>query len=221
MRPWLVVIGAAFVLVGAASLGGLLILAPPSSVEQEATEQLVADFTPADGFAMFLISGASHPHGTFTLHWNATGPIAAELNTGSCSVHATGCNGTVLKDWGTARNGTFVVAGALGADFVLSWTTAPTVTAVVNASSLVEWDVGSSLSIVDLFAEVASGLLAAVGAVALFLGLFLRGGFRGPPRIVSRSADDAAALSRATGPRTATTDDGSGPPRRGPPARSP
>jgi hypothetical protein len=199
---------------------GLLVITP-GSVEQQSTEQLVDDVTPPNGFAMFLLSGESHSHGTLTVQWTASAPIAAELNAGTCSAHAMGCEEAVLQNWASARSGSFSISGAIGANYVLSWTTAPTITATVNASSLTEWGVATSPSLVDLVAEVAGGLLAGVGAVAMFLGLFLRGGFRGVAPMVSRSADDAAAVADATGPRTGTSGDGSGPPRRGPPSRSP
>jgi hypothetical protein len=77
-----------------------------------------------------------------------------------------------------------------------------------------------------LLSEAAAGALGVIGAVALFLGLFLRGGvYRGPRPLTSRSADDAAAIASeaadlpVTGPRTGPSADGSGPPRPGPPAR--
>jgi hypothetical protein len=219
MRPWLVVCGTVFVLVGVGALGGLLLFSPTPGTDQ-ASEQLIRDVTPPNGFSMLLIAGTAHPHGTLTVRWTSTAAIAVKLNAGSCSDLATGCDEPLLFSWASVRNGSYSFTGPLTADYVLAWTTAPNVTAVVNATSLTDWPVGSGPTVADLAGELAGGLLAGIGAVVLFLGLFLRGGYRASPPIVSRSADDAEAAAAATGPRTATSTDGSGPPRPGPPSRS-
>jgi hypothetical protein len=219
MRPWLVATGAAFLLVGVGAVVGLQLFSSPP-VEQQSSEQLVNDVTPPNGLAMFTVTGTAHSDATFTLRWTSTAPIAVELNAGNCSALAVGCDEPVLHNWSSARSGTFTIDGTIDADYVLAWTTAPSVVATVNSTAVAQWYVATHATLTDLIAEVASGLLAGVGAVAVFLGLFLRGGYRGPPRIVSRTADDAAGVAELTDPRTATSDGGSEPPRRGPPARS-
>jgi hypothetical protein len=90
---------------------------------------------------------------------------------------------------------------------------------VFTFSAVARWAVQSASNPADAIAELASGLLAGVGAVALFLGLFLRGGFQRPPPLVSRTADDAAGVAESTDPRTGKSDVGSARLPPGPPSR--
>ena len=49
--------------------------------------------------------------------------------------------------------------------------------------------------VTELFVYTGGAILTVIGALAVFLGLFLRGGvYRGPPRVTSRSAEDVGEL---------------------------
>ncbi|MCI4328069.1 MAG: hypothetical protein L3J86_00665 [Thermoplasmata archaeon] len=219
MRPWLVIVGVAFLLVGGGALLALL-LAPAPSVTQQSTSQLDGQFTPASSTASATIPAANAARGTLVLHWSSTIPVAVDLLV-PCAPSLFGCvSGPSLASWPANASGSFSFAGSLNREYVLSWATPAGEPATFTFSAVARWTVQSSPPAADAIAEVASGLLAGVGAVALFLGLFLRGGFQRPPRVVSRTADDAAEVARATDPRTGTSAGGSGRLPPGPPSRS-
>ncbi|MCI4324569.1 MAG: hypothetical protein L3K00_01595 [Thermoplasmata archaeon] len=218
MRPWLVILGAAFLVVGAGALGALL-LTPPASVTQEATSQLDGQFTPGGSVASFVVPAANASQGTLVVHWSASAPVSVRLVL-PCPSGATGCAAQTLATWPSNSSGSTTVSGSLHWEYVLTWGAPAGQSATFSFSTSAKWTVTPPRPIADTIAEVASGLLTAVGAVALFLGLFLRGGFQRPPPLVSQGAEDAEAIGRATDPRTGTSDAGSGRPRPGPPSRS-
>jgi hypothetical protein len=218
MRPWLVFLGAAFVLVGASAFGSLWLL-PPPSVDQQATSQLDGHFTPQATVVSDSVPAANASHGTLTLHWTASVPVAVRL-TIACAGGAPACGSPPLASWAANLSGTYTFTGPLHWQYVLTWATPPTSSGTFSFSTSATWAVVSPPSIAILIAELASGLLAGVGVVALFLGLFLRGGYQRPPKPVSRTADDASEVAGVTDPRTERSGDGSGRPPPGPPSRS-
>ena len=219
MRPWLVVLGASLLLIGVGALSGLLFL-PPTGVRQQSTSQLVGHATPPGTLGTFLISGVADHRGTVALNWSSTGPVSVQFEPATCSSGTTPCSGPVLREWPRNTSGTYSWSGPLDGLYQLTWVTPPRVFANVSASAVVSWTVIPPTSVAEWTAEVASGLLAVVGGIGLFLGVFLRGNYRIPPPTVSRHAEDAEAIGAFTDPRTGTPADGSGPPRRGPPSRS-
>ena len=219
MRPWLVVTGAAFLLVGAGALAGTLLF-PPPGVQHQSTSQLVGRATPPGAVGTFLITGVANVRGTLDVSWSATALISVELNPITCPGGAPSCSGPVLRGWVLNSSGSFSWTGTLQPGYILTWDTGPRVFANVSASAAVTWTVSAPVSFAQVAAELASGLLAVVGVLGLFLGLFLRGGFQTPQAVVSHSADDVEVVAGATGPRTGPTGDGFGPLRREPPSRS-
>ncbi len=73
----------------------------------------------------------------------------------------------------------------------------------LTASAVESWNSTATSPLwTALLVDAVAVALGAVGAVALFLGLFLRGGvFRGPPPMVSRSAEDAEEIAGGSPPR--------------------
>jgi hypothetical protein len=218
MRPWLVFLGVAFVLVGGAGAASLLLL-PQPTVSQTATSQLDGHFTPEATTVSVLVPAANASHGTLSLRWTSTTPVAVQLAT-ACPPGPPGCRPTVLVAWPANLSGSFSFTGGLRGQYLLSWSTPQTSPATFGFSTSATWTVSVAPTIANVIAEAASGLLAAVGVVALFLGLFLRAGYRRPPTLTSQGADDAAGIAEATDPRTGTSGDGSGRPPPGPPSRS-
>jgi hypothetical protein len=219
MRPWLVILGMSFLLIGGGALVALLLL-PPASVQQQSSAQLVGHATLPNSVGTFLFGGAPSAKGSLMLSWTATARISVTLNAATCPGGAASCSGPVLAVWPSNSSGTLHWSGELDSDYVLVWTTPPKVFANVSATALVTWSVTPPATLAEVTAEVASGILAVVGGIGLFLGLFLRGDFRVAPPLVSQSADDANELAGFTDPRTGSPGDGSGPPRREPPSRS-
>jgi hypothetical protein len=218
MRPWLVLVGTAFLVIGGSALVAL-VLFPPPSVTQELTSQDSGVPTLPNSTETFVLASTQVPHGTLTVHWSSSAPVAVQLLVRGCGRPSAQCS-TVLESWAANSSGSFTTSGPLQSSYALTWTTPPKVSANLSVASSVTWVVHPAVSLGQLVAEVASGLLAAVGGIALFLGVFLRGDYRRPLPPVSRHADDAEGVADATGPRTEPSDGGSGsrPPR--PPARS-
>ncbi|MCI4320913.1 MAG: hypothetical protein L3K18_01740 [Thermoplasmata archaeon] len=219
MRPWLVVLGTSFLLVGGGALVAILLL-PPPSIQQQSSAQLVSHATLPESVGVFPFAGASNAMGSLTVSWTSTARISVALNAATCSGGAASCSGPVLAAWPLNSSGSLHWSGKLDSNYALAWTTPAHVYANVSATALVSWQVSPPATLAQITAEVASGILAVVGGIGLFLGLFLRGDFRAAPPIVSRSADDANEVAGLTGPRTGSSDGGSGPLRPGPPSRS-
>ncbi|MCI4326817.1 MAG: hypothetical protein L3K16_04180 [Thermoplasmata archaeon] len=217
MRPWIVGIGVAFVLVGGGALAALVVLPPPSNTQLVTSEDSGVP-TPPSATESFTLASTATSHGTLSVHWSSTAPLAVRLSSEGCGGGSPGCPST-LRSWPANSSGSYEFTGALARQYSLTWTTPPKVSANFSAASSVTWDVDTPTSLGQVVAEVASGILALVGGIGVFLGLFLRGDFRSPPPIVSRNADDAALVTGdPTDPRTGPSGAGSGPPRRGPPS---
>jgi hypothetical protein len=196
-----------------------LVVRPPPAVTQQLTNQDSGVPTPPNSSNSFPLNATAVAHGTVTVVWSSSAPVTAQLDD-ACLAPGYNC-AEQLHSWPSASSsGRFSVSGPLSFYYVLSWHTAAHEWANVTIAFTVTWEVPAPVPAGQVFAEVASGLLAVVGALGLFLGLFLRGDFRRPPRAVSRSADDAEAIAGATDPRTGPSDGGSGRPPPGPPARS-
>jgi hypothetical protein len=218
MRPWLVFLGVAFLLVGVAGFASLLLL-PQPTVSQSATSQLDGHVTPQATTVSVAVPAANASHGVLSLRWSSSNPVGVRLTT-ACPPAAPSCRPSVLASWSANLSGSYSFQGALQWEYVLSWSTPQGPPTTFGFSTSASWSVSVPPSIANALAEVASGLLAAVGAVALFLGLFLRSGFRRPPPLTSHGADDASGIAMATGPRTETSDAGSSRLPPGPPSHS-
>jgi hypothetical protein len=217
MRPWIVGIGVAFVLVGGGALAALVVLPAPTNTELVTSEDSGVP-TPAGATESFTLASTATSHGSLAVRWSSSVPISVRLSSAGCTGGSPGCP-SVLRSWPSNSSGTYDFSGALESQYSLSWTAPPKLSANVSASSSVTWNVDAPTSFGQVVAEVASGILAVVGGIGVFLGLFLRGDFRSPPTVVSRDADDAALVAGdPTGPRTAPSGVGSGRPPRGPPS---
>jgi hypothetical protein len=218
MRPWLVILGVAFVLIGLGAIAALA-LTPSPSVSQQATSQLNGQLTPGGSSASSVVPASNATHGTVTVRWSSSEPLTVRLLF-LCPSGSTGCDNLTVAAWPSNSSGSATFSGLLHWQYVLSWQTPVGTSATFSFSARATWTVALPPPAANGIAEVACGLLAAVGAVALFLGLFLRGGFRRPPPLVSQGADDAETIGGATDPRTERSGGGSGRPRRGPPSHS-
>jgi hypothetical protein len=128
-----------------------------------------------------------------------------------------------LGVWSDRNNGTWSYAGRLAGPLYLQWynpgrgggSIGFTLRQTVTSPSAFP-------GLGPLLVDASLGILAVIGALALFLGAFLRGGvYRGPAPLVSRGADDAELIadrstSDPTGPRTGPSSGGSEAPRRTP-----
>lgn len=210
MRPGLVVLGVAFLSIAAATTVAVVTSGGPTTTTSTFSSIGAFDARGGSGSAIFDPGNASSQ--TFTIAWRATSTFSVALYEGpGCIPSSVGCaSPPPIAKWVGNESGTFSITGPFTKLFVLDWTETgssggslsytATATRSTEATPLPSWDEYAFLA--------AAGALWVLGALAVFLGFFLRGGvFRGRPRLVSRSADDAEAIARGddrtpTGPRT-------------------
>src|SRR5689334_5257224 len=122
MRPWLVLGGAAFLLVGGAALTSLVAL-PPPSVTQQLTNQDSRVPTPPNSSNFFTLNASAIRHGTVTVVWSSSALVAAQLDD-ACRAPGYDC-AEHLHAWPSSSSGRFSVSGPLSFYYVLTWSTAP------------------------------------------------------------------------------------------------
>jgi hypothetical protein len=154
---------------------------------------------PGNGTEFALLQGANVSSGELTVSWEGSVPTGVRLyEAPGCRIAAPTCiQGPAAHTWPASRAGTWSTSGALVFPYLVVWNTSSPVpgswgfTAVESVTTSLApafWEEAV------LYATAAA--LAIVGAMALFLGLFLRGGaFAGPARLVSRSADDVREIA--------------------------
>ena len=198
MRPGLVVIGTLLLVLAVAAVS-VVMLTPPGTHETRnvwtvPTAELLAGAT---NFA--LLPGDNTSDAELSVSWSGTVPTEVRLfEVPGCAAPSLSCaRGTPAHAWSAALSGNWSERGSLVFPFLVVWnTSAPTagtwgLTAVESISTPVSTGLWSTLVI-----DAASAALGVVGAVAVFLGLFLRGGaYRGPAPMVSRSAEDVHEIA--------------------------
>jgi hypothetical protein len=197
VRPGLVALGIVLLALGAISV----VLVTPYFVGAANTPQAStgqAKPNVAGGFSQLLpINGTDTSNGDFTISWSSADPVNATLyERGSCSSSDYSCIlGNVAAHWPIALRGNFSAQGQLAFPYliVLQNPSFSPIPVTVNWSEHVHDGPFSLLTAVVLLLSVL--LLAIIGGLALFLGLFLRGGvYQGPKPVVSQSADDVDVL---------------------------
>ncbi len=176
VRPWLVVIGIVFALVGGALIGSAFYIPNAPSVTQ--TKQLSAAVNPGPGQEWPFVFGGTSPS-TVSVDWTASnGANVSFWSAAPCSSGKSLCPvGGALVSWTGAATGHWSLPGASGSDYLLSISTATPSGLVFNGTVSATYVAPhSSLGIPTILVVVGGVLLLAVGAIALFLGLFLPSG---------------------------------------------
>jgi hypothetical protein len=183
MRPGLVLLGSAFVILGAATIVAFN-LSPAVTTNEYRSTIPVQPFAPnVRSFA--LLAGTDAGSGTFTLTWNATVPANVSLYLApGCVRPALACaNGAPLASH-SGLAGAWSMSGALHFPFLLVWHATGAPGGNFSASALETTQTRAATGLLDsVLVNGAAIVLGVVGAVALFLGVFLRGGVyaRPPP----------------------------------------
>ncbi len=198
MRPGLVSVGVLFAVLAAGML--LAVNLSPSTSENRDWFTLPPQPVGGNATGAALIQGTDTASGTFELHWSATMAARVDLYAApGCTAPAPTCaTGTPLVGWASQASGNWSTSGDLRFPYLLVWSSPSGAPGTFSANAL-ESSPGSPsyLALGNLVIDGGAATLALVGAVAIFLGLFLRGGvYRGPAPLVSRSAEDAAEIAR-------------------------
>ncbi|MCI4350478.1 MAG: hypothetical protein L3K15_03070 [Thermoplasmata archaeon] len=238
MRPRLVLVG--FVLL-ALTVGAFVSLYLPAGPGPSTTihtfTSLPAFVPPKSGGQSPPIDVATSSTASLYLSWKSSVVLNVTFgNVAPCGVRLFGCPPPAPPSqsvgWSLATSGQWNFSGAVVGPYYLYWGNAGTSGGSISFTlreTVTQGRPYASLTV--LLVDASLVVLSAIGGVAVFLGLFLRGGvYRGgPPPVVSRSAEDAADVAAEgggapTGPRTGRFDGGSaGPPRTpaAPPGRDP
>ncbi|MFZ1024511.1 MAG: hypothetical protein WAN87_10310 [Thermoplasmata archaeon] len=194
MRPWLVGIGTALVVVGVGTFALLLSL-PPTTLTTIHTFQGEVGAHTFNGFPLWMENTSL---GSLELNWTSVQPLTFAL------YHPTLCSrfpacplGTPVMTWTSMVSGYWSTSGSLSFPYLLNITNTAGAPASFLAAFTESFTVhtGPIPPVTELFVYTGGAILTVIGALAVFLGLFLRGGvYRGPPRVVSRSADDLEDL---------------------------
>lgn len=202
MRPGLALLGAVLLVLALAAV--VLVTFSPAGARVTQSVWTIPPEGLLPGATNFaLLPGSNTTQGTITLTWSASIPTSVRLyESPGCRAASLSCaQGTPARAWSAVRSGNWSTSGNLVFPFLVVWnTSAPLggswgLTAVETVTTSLAPPIWQTLVI-----DAAGAALAIVGAVALFLGLFLRGGaFAGPAPLVSRSAEDAEEI--AGGPR--------------------
>jgi hypothetical protein len=201
VRTGLVVVGLAITLVGGALVGVLFL----AGVGVDNSQVKSATFPVLGGGGTWnsTISLVPAAGGSLTLSWSSTGKTNVSLyGTGPCAPPTTGTclSLPALVSWSANASGRWSTSGTIEATYVLA--TRDVGTTNLNFTYLASESYPLSKSPLSPLAAslilVGAGLLLGIGGVAVFLGLFLRGGVyaRNPlePRYPAVDTDDLEDL---------------------------
>lgn len=192
MRPGLVAVGTGFLALAVAGVVALfLIPIPTSSVTDSTTTTWTAPGHSANGTE---IAGASTVQGTFVLSWSTQLPLIVKVYTSQgCQPGVGSCPPWQLVfNSSDAPVGNYTHTAPLHFPFLFRWANPSGGSGGVQLTAATTTQGQTALSpISQLLLGLGVGALGFVGAVALFLGLFLRGGvYAGGSRLPPRPPRD-------------------------------
>jgi len=181
VRPGLIAVGVGLVVLGAAVFVG--VLDPGNTPLVQRTDPgFIVDLT---GTNWRTLTYPTTPEGraTLTLTWSASAPANVSLYADqACTTPP--CNGPSLRYWVGNVSGKWTATGAVGSMYLLWVYAAVPHNGSINFSATLteQYRTGQlTLPFVPfLITMVAASLLAGMGAVILYLGLFLPAGVYGP-----------------------------------------
>ena len=204
MRPGLLFVGGILAVLGIATVATFT-LVPVANTTTRDVNLLPQPYGPHTSQAA-LLDGTDAASGTFSVTWRATTPISVQLfDAPGCRSPSSGCaSGAPLATWAGSANGTWSLSGGLKFPFLVLWSETANASGNFSATgSETTSDTPAAPLITQLAVYGAGAALTLVGALSVFLGLFLRGGvYRGPAPTVSRSADDVEELAGPPRPPT-------------------
>ncbi|MCI4342362.1 MAG: hypothetical protein L3K11_08355 [Thermoplasmata archaeon] len=202
MRPGLVVLGSALALLGVLTVGVALDVGPPPGHTSDSTSQVTWTVNGGGRLQSPPFWGLN---GSLRTSWQATVSVTVVLYGGSCP-NTLPCDPSKLP----VANWTNQTQGSWGTDAPPLYPYHLTISNPGHSSSTVSvtWHSsqvspsGPIYSITQIVAGLSGAVLAAIGGVAIFLGLFLRRNvYGGRPPLTSQHADDAEGVADQQLPR--------------------
>lgn len=190
MRAGLLVAGIAIAVVGAGLVVSLFYL-PPVPTDVRTSSVSITDLG-AGSTRSWLITENTASSGTLTLTWLASARATVSLwTTTPCSVGAGACPGTAIVTWNSNLNGTWHYNGPVSSTYLLSVTNLASTAQSFGGTLTESYQVATPSQAVPAWALIAIGgfVLLAIGAIAIFLGMFLAPGVFRPPQGDPESVD--------------------------------
>lgn len=192
MRPGLVILGVGLLVLGAGGLATLFLvpIATPSVTNSSSNSWTAG---PAATNSTEILGPSAHA-GTFTIRWQSSLPLSVAIYTSSgCPPGTPGCPGWHLAvNWTASSSGNWSVDGTVQFPYLFEWANPTSRAGTVVMTTQTVTPASATLSpLSELLLGLGVGVVAFGGGLALFLGLFLRGGvYRGPPPVLPRGPDD-------------------------------
>jgi len=205
VRPGLVTVGVAFLLLAAGTIVTVNLLPGPPAAQQDKFT-LAPTVVPPRSAGGTEISGTPSSTAELTVRWTTSGgPVSMFLYpAGTCLTSTADCdgNGSVAQCLECFHGSTWSIAGPQQFSYDLAWVSGSNVPINLTASAVETWNATATSPLWSvLLVDAVAVALGGVGAVAVFLGMFLRGGvYRGPAPLVSRSAEDVDELTKGPPP---------------------
>ena len=182
MRPGLVIAGGALLALGGLVVAGAFSYPGASSHE---TSQVVSIDLPAGGHTAIYLWSDNASYGSVALSWRSGVPTNVTLaSTAGCGTDPGACSaGSTIVRWTANLSGAWSTGADAGSRWVLIFSDGGVRAASIQVA---ETSAVAAPAAVPMWVEAvqvaAAGTLGTVGAIALFLGLFLRSGvYRRPP----------------------------------------
>ncbi len=182
MRPGLVAVGAAFLLVGVAVTVGLL--NPGNDPTVERTGSAAVPMLPAGEWRPLCFAATASQAATLSLSWASTAPANVSLYAVGTPCPTATTTGPPLWSWSRALGGSDTATVAASSEYEIIVTAPGGGSAPLNFSASFDehYRTGAlTLPLVPFVVTmVGASMLTGMGAVALYLGLFLPSGVYGP-----------------------------------------
>ncbi len=201
MRPGLVAVGVAFLVLSAGALITVNALPGPTAPQQDQFT-LAPTVVAPHGAGAAQIPGTAASNGHLTVTWRTSGG-ALEIYlypAGACPSGSADCGaaGAIGECDPCGVGASWAVDGPQQFPYELVWASSGSAPVNLSVSADETWNATAASPLWSaLLIDAVAVALGGVGAVALFLGMFRRGGVyerRAP--LVSRSADDAEEIAR-------------------------
>ncbi len=219
------VVGVAFLAVAAASATSLYLWPTTSGSTRTTTTDVPPTLSGPSQTREALLVGMNTSSGSFTVSWQSSVRFEVTLYAAyTCSSAGPDCRyGPQIAEWPSNVTGRWGAHGDLQFPYLLVWSVVGGIPGSLQASSISTFAVSSAPPVWATLATIGALVsVGAVGVIAFFLGVFLRGGvYQRPPRRPPGNWPEPSPTEGLTDPRTGSPDDAGGSPPRGPPARGP
>ena len=176
MRPGLLIVGIVIAVVGAAVLSSIFFL-PSATTETRLGSVYVPQLGPGQSYTS-LVEGTNVSSGTLIVGWTATDNVSVQVyRTAPCSAPIGVCaTGPPVVRWASNVSGHWSTTEALSFPMIFAVTDPGQVMISLQGIVFETYQVGGVPTWAVLALIAGGGVLVGIGGLAVFLGLFLRGG---------------------------------------------